>query len=82
MDGIGEQIDINMNISSLCIRDDGLSKNQAEITYMRNIDLSQYYIHSIETFPFMYRTCETLSYMHYIYNWYIKVFDKVADFRV
>ena len=26
MDGIGEQIDINMNISSLCIRDDGLSK--------------------------------------------------------
>ena len=70
MDGIGEQIDINMNISSLCIRDDGLSKNQAKITYEK-------YRPSL-----MYRTCETLPYMHYIYNWYIKVFDKVADFRV
>ena len=42
MDGIGEQIDINMNISSLCIRDDGLSKNQAKITYEKYRPLSIY----------------------------------------
>ena len=42
MDGIGEQIDINMNISSLCIRDDGLSKNQAKITYEKYRPFSIY----------------------------------------